>query len=39
MENITRVAQVNFHRARDSSAVIARLFAKQQLGLVLIQEP
>ncbi|GAB0090988.1 uncharacterized protein DMENIID0001_057790 [Sergentomyia squamirostris] len=32
-------AQVNIHHAKAASAVIARVFAKQHLGLALIQEP
>ncbi|EDW55406.1 GM19283 [Drosophila sechellia] len=33
------IAQVNIHRANAASAVLARMFTKQHLGLALVQEP
>lgn len=39
MGSNTKIAQVNVHHAKAASAVVARTFAKQQLGLALIQEP
>jgi len=35
----TQLAQVNIHHAEAASAVLARMFAKQHLGLALVQEP
>ncbi|EDW53852.1 GM10400 [Drosophila sechellia] len=39
MVGSTGIAQVNIHRAKAASAVLARMFTKQHLGLVLVQEP
>lgn len=34
-----KIAQVNIHHAKAASAVVTRMFTKQQLGIVLLQEP
>ncbi|XP_039147387.1 uncharacterized protein LOC120284348 isoform X2 [Drosophila simulans] len=39
MVGSTGIAQVNIHRAKAASAVLARMFTKQHLGLALVQEP
>ena len=36
---ISKFAQVNVHHAKGASALIARIFAKKHLSMVLIQEP
>jgi len=35
----TKLAQVNIHHAKAASAVLARMFTQQHLGLALVQEP
>jgi len=35
----TGLAQVNIHHAKAASAVLARIFTQQHLGLALVQEP
>jgi len=39
MVGSTGIAQVNIHRANAGSAVLAKMFTKQHLGLALVQEP
>jgi len=39
MVGSTPTAQVNIHRAKAASAVLARMITKQHLGLALVQEP
>ena len=35
----TKIAQVNIHHAKAASAIASRMFIKQQLGIMLLQEP
>jgi len=39
MVGSTGIAQVNIHRVKAASAVLARMSTKQHFGLALVQEP